>query len=687
MMDSPSDNDVSTSTRASALVQSLGALGFGTMLGTGDGRILDADDVMCEMTGRSREELLALNDVAILLAPDERHHITARRRDRISGPVAPFLVNTTLIRPDGSRIHVEFAAAEVERNNGEITLVVVGRDVSGEHEVVQRVQRYERLAEFSPVGIILWDLAGVDDPLDMRVLAANPAAQSALPQLAGEHHRKRFGDLFADSLDDARRTFAVRGTGGVEQFSDLVIGDPDRPDGVHRRRAIDLGRNTVAITLENVTGERTESIRRRGLLENLVDAGDAERRTFAFAMHDEPLQHLAAATLLIEALRRNPDAPARKERLDTVEESLRSAMATLRRLVFELSPPELVESGLQGAIDSAAAFLFEGSTTEVTLDVDVPDEPDLALQTAAYRIAAEALSNASKHARAAQVLVDLHVDSEAMHILISDNGCGFQPPIMTGRPGLRTMRLRATALGGDCRIETGPDGTRVRAWLPLGGRRAQHAVTAKPRVRLADAASTSDIDALRLERDGLAARNERQHDTMDMLQDRLRHTLALWTTLDDSSLDAEEVVQRTVRHVSELCPDGCGVRLVADDGASWALVAGWHPDPAQLAYLNDLLVLHGPDEPSHPRTAMVGNAAVLLGRRASTWGLGSLRPIPQPPKKVNSVVLAPIRIEGVPVGVLTVMRDLTGTRLGEQDVDLIQTIADRLGAALRRAGR
>ena len=688
-MRSPGDDETERhDVHAAALLAAAQALGFGTLLVTPDGKIVDVDERACAIMGRTREEVLALEDFMVCLAPEERHRVTDRRRERREGPLAPFVVNSVLLRPDGTRVPVEWATAEIGRETGNLRLAVVLRDATQQLNAERLARRYRRLIESLPVAVLVWDTAGVDDPLDMRLVSANAAAHAVLTPLEHAEVGQRVGDMFANPMQDATRTVALRGTGTMEHFPDLLIGDPERPQSVHRRRAVDLGDDVVAFMLENVTGERVESLRRRRLLERLVDTGDDERRTIALAVHDEPIQQLAAATLLVEALRRNPNIEQRDLRLEAVERSLRAAMSDLRRLVFELSPPELVESGLRGALDSAVAYLFDGTDTVVTLDVAVPDEPDLAVQTAAFRIAAEALANTRRHAGASHVLVDLHVRDDLLHIDISDNGCGFTPPIPPGRVGVRTMRERATALGGECDIDSGPGGTHVHAVVPLSGRHTTVDAAFDADLTAAAAApSTGEIETLRRERNSLRARNDRQHASIATLEQRLEHTFALWRTLDDPTLATAELVRRTVRHVADLCGDGCGVRLVSADGTGWDHAVAWHPDPEQSAYLDRLLVLHAPDEASHPHTVLRGNAAVLLDRRASSWAIGGPRPIPQPPLMPNSAILAPIRAGGAPVGVLTVIRDISPMRFVDTDIDLMQAIADRLGAALDRAAR
>lgn len=621
---------------AAALHAAAQALGFGTLFVSPNGKVLDIDERACALTGRTREEFLALDDFMVCIAPEERHRITDRRRARREGPLAPAVVNSVLLRPDGTRVPVQWATAEIGRETGDLRLAAVLRDTTQEVNTQRLAHRYQRLIDSLPLAVLVWDTSGVDDPLDMRLVSANGAARAVLAPLEHAEVGQRVGDLFADAVRDAARTIAVRGTGTVEHFPDLLIGDPERPQSVHRRRAVDLGDDLVAFMLENVTGERVESMRRRRLLERLVDTGDDERRNIALAVHDEPIQQLAAATLLVEALRRNPDSEQRDLRLEAVEQSLRAAMSELRRLVFELSPPELVESGLRGALDSAAAYLFDGTDTVVTLDVTVPDEPHLAAQTAAFRIAAEALANTRRHADASHVLVDLHVQDGLLYIDIDDNGHGFTLPIPPGRVGLRTMRERSAALGGEFDVESGPDGTHVHAVVPLGGRQATANAAFDANLAAAAAAaapSSEEIETLRQERDSLRFRNDRQYANIAILQQRLERTLALWATLDDPTLEIAEQLRRTVRHVADLCADGCGLRLVSADGTRWDHTVAWHPDPEQRAFLDRSLVLHAPDEASRAHRAP--RQRCCAPRRAH-FVVGHRRPAPHSSAAVDA---------------------------------------------------
>ena len=121
----------------------------------------------------------------------------------------------------------------------------------------------------------------------------------------------------------------------------------------------------------------------------------------------------------------------------------------MRQLVFELSPPELEESGLDSALRRAADHLF--GTTDVTVDVScvLPAEPPAEAQGTVYRIAVEALTNVRKHAHAARVDVRIGLD-DATSSSRSPTTAAACRRRRTGHLGLRAMHDRAAAVGGSC---------------------------------------------------------------------------------------------------------------------------------------------------------------------------------------------------------------------------------------------
>ena len=88
---------------------------------------------------------------------------------------------------------------------------------------------------------------------------------------------------------------------------------------------------------------------------------------------------------------------------------------------------------------------------------------------AAYRIAAEALTNVAKHAGARTCLIRFEREQDGLSVEVSYDGRGIEAGTSAG-VGLVSMRERATELGGSCQVTcpAGEPGTRVQAWLPTG---------------------------------------------------------------------------------------------------------------------------------------------------------------------------------------------------------------------------
>jgi signal transduction histidine kinase len=88
------------------------------------------------------------------------------------------------------------------------------------------------------------------------------------------------------------------------------------------------------------------------------------------------------------------------------------------------------------------------------------------LQTAAYRIAAELLNNAVRHARATQIVVQLLRHPDTLEIMVKDNGQGFETSDNSTGIGLRGVRARTDYLGGRIQIDSSTNGTCIVVWLP-----------------------------------------------------------------------------------------------------------------------------------------------------------------------------------------------------------------------------
>jgi signal transduction histidine kinase len=163
--------------------------------------------------------------------------------------------------------------------------------------------------------------------------------------------------------------------------------------------------------------------------------------------------------------------PANPEKAQALLNSLKiqaqEAMLDVRRLVYDLRPPALDDLGLVGALEQSAS---RNATGALRFDLDVPETlPELpaAVESAAYRIAQEAMTNVVRHARATLCSVHLICTDAQLIVEIRDNGHGLSRGHPSG-VGLQSMKERTTELNGQFLIESLPDGgTLVQARLPL----------------------------------------------------------------------------------------------------------------------------------------------------------------------------------------------------------------------------
>jgi two-component system, NarL family, sensor kinase len=211
---------------------------------------------------------------------------------------------------------------------------------------------------------------------------------------------------------------------------------------------------------------------RRALAE-AVTAREEERRRIRREIHDGIGPLLAAALLRTEtAMELPPGCSSQAESLQKLHHLQETALTDLRSLVEGLRPPALDHGGLLSALQQHAE-LSAGTTTPSSPAVSFEISGDLsilpaAVEVAAYRIAQEAISNATKHACAQRVTVRLSCTDNGLSVEVEDDGIGVAADTNRSGVGLASMTERATELGGWCTNEHSPTGgTRVKAWLPV----------------------------------------------------------------------------------------------------------------------------------------------------------------------------------------------------------------------------
>ncbi len=194
-----------------------------------------------------------------------------------------------------------------------------------------------------------------------------------------------------------------------------------------------------------------------------VDAQAAELRRIERDLHDGAQARLVALTLQLgRAEVRVHDQPEVRRLIRDAQGEARLAIAELRDLARGIVPPLLADRGLDAAVESLAARYGLGTT--VTLDSRRSLAP--AVESAAYFVIAEALTNTAKHAGATHSWVRLHDEHRTLVVTVGDDGCGRADAEARGLAGLRA---RVEALDGSLSVVSpAGEGTLVEARLPCG---------------------------------------------------------------------------------------------------------------------------------------------------------------------------------------------------------------------------
>lgn len=192
-----------------------------------------------------------------------------------------------------------------------------------------------------------------------------------------------------------------------------------------------------------------------------------ERNRLARDLHDSVKQQVFATAMQVRTasalLERDPDIA--RGHLAEAEHLVRQAQQELTTLIQELRPAALEGKGLATALrDYTADWSRQaGIAGEVRVQGERP--LPLAVEQALFRVTQEALTNAARHSQATAVEIHLAWQGEGIVLTVSDNGQGFNPAASGSKGlGLRSMRERIEAIGGELSIRSGPGkGTQVTA--------------------------------------------------------------------------------------------------------------------------------------------------------------------------------------------------------------------------------
>jgi signal transduction histidine kinase len=369
---------------------------------------------------------------------------------------------------------VQFAAAEQAALRRVATLVAQAAPPQAVFDAVCEETgrligaRTVNLAHFTPGGVNVtisgWSLRGVHMPTGTRL----PLVGDSINELVRRTHRPGRMDSYDDRagpIPERLRELGVGSEVGAPVVIDghvwgaLIAGtDQPTPLPAGTEDQVASFAELIATAVANATAH-DELLASRA---RIVTAAQDARRRLARDLHDGAQQRLVAALIALQLAdqRFEQDPGAAREFLHEALDHTREGLDDLRQLAAGVHPAVLTTRGLHAAVDALA------QRSRLPVDADTPDgryPPHI--ESAAYFVVAEALTNAVKHAQATCAWIQISERPGALDVQVADDGRGG---VDRNGSGLQGLIDRVEALGGAMTIDSPPGGgTRLHACLPL----------------------------------------------------------------------------------------------------------------------------------------------------------------------------------------------------------------------------
>jgi signal transduction histidine kinase len=259
----------------------------------------------------------------------------------------------------------------------------------------------------------------------------------------------------------------------------VAVSERNRHEEMLRRAKSELEQRVLERTQEledRIAAQERADHALRDLSWRLLRAQDDERRRIARELHDSTGQSLAALGMILSHVReKTASNPEVSGQIDEGEKITRAVSDELRTTSYLLHPPLLDEMGLKAGL----RWYIEGfkERSMITVSLNMPDSLERLptdLELMIFRVVQECLTNVHRHSGSSSATISLSNSNEKLTLEICDHGKGMAADrlvAVTGSElvgvGLRGMRERVNAFGGELEISSGAQGTTVRAIIPF----------------------------------------------------------------------------------------------------------------------------------------------------------------------------------------------------------------------------
>jgi PAS domain S-box-containing protein len=472
-----------------------------------DGRWLRVNPRMTEITGYTREQLLATDFQSITHRDDLKDDL--EQVDRLlAGEIEKYRTEKRYRRRDNSTVWVDLFVSLLRKRDGSPDhYLSIVTDVTARKEAELAIELSRKELEVAQhlgnLGSWSWNIAAdkVEWSKELcRIMGRDPSIPapgfSEQASLYTPESGERLKSLVKETIatgnsyetelemvraDGTTRWTSVRGVAERNSAGKVVSLHGTVLDITDRKRAEDELRK-AQVELEQKVRERTWELAAannslRELSGRLLQLQDNERRKFARELHDSIGQLVAALSMNVGAIASNSD-PA-NQRIQELhkdsQELVHEITKEIRTLSHLLHPPLLDEIGLL----SALRWYTEGFTQRSGIGTRLETPKDMArmsadLEIAIFRVVQECLTNAHRHSGSTSITVRLTFMGSELQVEIEDNGSGipteklreFESTGLSG-VGLRGMRERLRQLGGSLEIISAERGTTIRGKVPF----------------------------------------------------------------------------------------------------------------------------------------------------------------------------------------------------------------------------
>lgn len=336
-----------------------------------------------------------------------------------------------------------------------------GGDTGGTIEAIRAIrdseERLRALLDTSIEGIITIDDRGV-------IQSTNPAAERIFGYESGEAIGRNVSILmpepYRSSHDDYIANYQRTRRPKIIGIGREVVGL--RKNG--EMFPMDLSVSEVRLSKRTLYAGFVRDISERRRLENeILEISEREKRRIGQDLHDDLGQRLTGIELMSRVLenRLKSSSPSDSRHAAEIARLVRDAIGRTRQLARGLTPMVSSAEGLVSALEDLARSTRLASGIECAFDArGVEGEFGDLVATHLFRIAQEAVSNATRHSGASRIEIVVRETAGDFRLMVRDNGKGLPgADRRQGRGlGLRLMQYRAGIIGGSFLVESQPEG-------------------------------------------------------------------------------------------------------------------------------------------------------------------------------------------------------------------------------------